>query len=93
MTDKATIPATPTQGPRDRRPNPRRRSVHGGIRIVSRRTGEHDAEPSQHHFDRARLVDAATWTIDVGKAQLDSVESCDETAERESQPPFSVASE
>ena len=93
MTHNATITVTPTQGPRDNRPNPRRRAIHGGIRIVSRRTGENDAEPSQDHFDRARLVDASTWPIDVGKAQLDSVESCDETAERKPQPPFRVASE
>jgi hypothetical protein len=93
MTDKATIPATPTQRSRDRRPNPRRRSVHGGIRIVSRRTGENDAEPSQHYFDCTRLVDAATWTIDVGKAQLDTVELRDEAAERKPQPPFYITSE
>ena len=93
VTDNATIRATPTQGARHSRPNPRRRPVHCGIRIVSRRAGENDAEPSQHHFDRARLVDASTWTIDVGKAQLDSVELRDEAAERNPQPPFGIASE
>ena len=80
MTHNATITVTPTQGPRDNRPNPRRRAIHGGIRIVSRRTGENDAEPSQDHFDRARLVDASTWTIDVGKTQFDTIELRDEAA-------------
>jgi hypothetical protein len=93
MTDQATIPATPTQRTRDRRSNSRRRSIHGGIRIFSRRTGENDAEPSQHHFDRARLVDAATRAIDIGKAQFDTVELRDEAAERKPQPPFCIASE
>jgi hypothetical protein len=27
-----------------------------------------DRSRREHHFDRARLVDAATWTIDVRKA-------------------------